>query len=143
MISKLLSAAASVMLTLGLALPALADQTPIGDLHLDVNAGYYIFSVPTRNEANVLQAGLTLTDEINKEFSVYGSFDDSAVNRSDSEVLAGAHYTRSTYDVGVRYKFNKNLSLAIQEGTALRVNTFPANGLVNRYIGATVTTRVF
>lgn len=121
--------------------PAIAADKPV--VHLDVTAGYLSTANLVKNQTNVLQGSARLSTEISK-LTVYGDVAVSDLNRSTSIRVPALAYSATSYDVGATLHLSPVTSATVETGTMLNLNLdLLGQGRTNKFVGASVTTRLF
>jgi len=122
--------------------PAKAADKPV--VHLDVTAGYLSTANLVRNQTNVLQGSARISSDLGKHISVYADYAESDLNRSTSIRVPALAYSANSYDLGATLHLSRVTSATVETGTSLNMNLdLPGQSRTNKYVGASVTTRLF
>jgi len=134
--------AATLVAMLAVVAPALAEQTDT-NLHGSLTVGDVSEANLVKNQTNVLDAKLTLDKAVTSRVSLFASATGNLVNTSVSQVVPATRYTALTWDGGATYRVSSATSASVGVGTTLNDDVVPGERLTNKFVGVSLTTRLF
>jgi len=129
----------AIVAMLAVVSPALADE----NVHGSLTVGDVVESNLYKNQTTVLDTKLTLEKELNEKFSVFVSATGNLVNTTESQLVSPERYTALTWDGGVTYHVSPSVSASVGLGTTLNDDVLPGERLANKFVGVSLTTRLF